>query len=121
MKDDFPIPEGNWTKYYGDRYLDEWASEENDGMHDDIYTTEEFTPHGRVTSEVIQYVLDNVEDFHHRYSEEMYEIGRTRRPLDRMLLGDIYDAVCDFLFDDEDDEIHDIDGSLWEEVEDVFE
>lgn len=101
--------EGNWFKYDSDRWLEEHDSEI---YQIDKYTPDEFTPHGIVTKDVIQYVLDEVHDFHMRYAAEMCRIGRNRCPIDHSLLCEIYDAAS-YITEEDSDE-------LWDDVSEVF-
>lgn len=61
------------------------------------YTVDDFRREIDTTGapeELVQYVIDNVPDFDHRYEEAMYNIGRTRRPF-RDVDNSLYDDICD--------------------------
>lgn len=53
--------------------------------------------------EMVQYVLDNVEDFEARYARAWDIIGRNRCPLrmaDEALYDDIYNSMCEWVNDE---------------------
>lgn len=61
--------------------------------------------------ELVQYVIDNVDDFGRRYQKALTKIDRMRCPL-RMADGDLYDDICDNVEDwcsDNDKEFDDYD------------
>lgn len=58
-------------------------------------------------ADMVQYVIDNVEDFEPRYEHALNVIGRNRCPLsdaDYDLFEDINDAMSDWAFDNDVDE-----------------
>ena len=84
-------------------------------MSKNIYTVEQFNPE-YAPEEMVQYVLDNVEDFGHRYSHAMRIIGRDRCSLayaDYELYRDIRNAIYDWCAD------HDIDYDQYD-IELIF-
>ena len=55
-------------------------------------------------AEMVQYIIDNVEDFEPRYKHALSIIGRDRCPLrmaDPMLYDDILDAGADWMVDND--------------------
>lgn len=63
--------------------------------------------------ELIQYVIDNVDDFGKRYQHALAQMDKRRVPLrlaDNSLYDEIYDAMCDWCEDnDKDVDEYDID------------
>lgn len=57
--------------------------------------------------ELVQYIIDNTDDFGRRYSSALNVIGRDRCPLrmaDNALYDDMYDCLCDWCSDNGDNE-----------------
>lgn len=66
-----------------------------------MYTAEDFNL-GNAPKEMVQYVIDNVEDFDARYARALDIIGRYRCPLrmaDESLYNDIYNSMCEWVMD----------------------
>ena len=69
-----------------------------------MYTAEDFNCEN-APKEMVQYVIDNVEDFELRYQHALGIIETKRCSLwyaDGMLYDDIYDAMCNWMQDEYD-------------------
>ena len=67
-----------------------------------MYTSEDFNTKNDLEKEVVQYVIDNVDDFEPRYQHALKIIGRNRCPLsdaDYPLFSDIRSTFVDWAID----------------------
>ena len=84
-----------------------------------MYTAADFNTEN-APKEMVQYIIDNVDDFESRYQHALSIIGRDRCPLrmaDPILYDDILDAGADWIVDNDTS-----DGSEFPEydIEEIF-
>lgn len=66
-----------------------------------MYTADDFNI-GNAPKEMVQYIIDNIDDFEPRYQHALSIIGRDRCPLsmaDYPLFADIHSAMADWAID----------------------
>lgn len=79
-----------------------------------------FKPHGNVTSDVIAYVCDNIDDFEVGYKSAINKYDRWTCEL-READSDFYDKIVDCVFDYiEDNKINYNESELWDDIDVVF-
>jgi hypothetical protein len=81
-----------------------------------MYTPDDFNL-DNAPREMVQYVIDNVDNFHERYNHALNRIGILRAPLrlvDYELYNEIDNAMCDFGCDIDTFDINDYD------IEEIF-
>lgn len=82
-----------------------------ENMINKMYTAEDFNTEN-APKEMVQYVIDNIEDFDDRYGRALYIMDRNRCPIyyaDQKLYTEIIDCVDDWCNDNEDNsDLYDI-------------
>lgn len=69
-----------------------------------MYTADDFNTEN-APKEMVQYIIDNIEDFEHRYQHALEIIGRDRCPIwqaDQSLYMEMQDNLDDWCNDNED-------------------
>lgn len=76
-----------------------------------MYKAEDFNLEN-APKEMVQYIIDNIEDFEHRYQHALETIGRDRCPIwqaDQSLYMEMQDCMDDWCNDNEDNsDLYDI-------------